>query len=271
MFRTRYLVLLAAGAALCWMVGAQARADTLMLDNFDSATEVDINTGIGSPRQTGTLVPGGGITYTKVAQNGGTLGVWNTNGASGPHEPELILWNHGNGTTHGVWQDQNETTLVGTHYQAGVHMDFDAGMTGWAFVAVSESQDSLSGYLPRTGIVADVNPAGEWELFLGGVGGTAITGTTTAAQSYNVAIDINEVGGATHASLIVNGSTVTSAQGPFTWDSGNRYLGIGGLMNQRTTMWFNDLRLDPAPEPSSMVLIASSALGLLAYAWRKRR
>jgi hypothetical protein len=266
----KFFALLAVGVALCWYNG-QVRADTLMLDTFDSATEVDVSTGIGSPRQTGTLVPGAGIAYTKVVKGGGTLGVWNTDAGNGPNEPELILWNHNNGTVHGVWQDQNETTLVGTHYQAGVHMDFDTGMTRWAFLAVSESKDGLSGYLPQSGIVADVDPAGNWELLLGGVGGTAITGTTTAAQSYNVALDINEVGASTYASLTLNGSTVAMAQGPFTWGSGNRYLGMGGLMDGKSTMWFNDLRLDPTPEPSSIVLMASAVMGLLAYAWRKRR
>jgi hypothetical protein len=272
MFRTRYLVLLAVGLAMCWMVGSQARADTLMLDTFDSSTEVDINTGIGAPRQTGSLVPVGGITYSATKRSGSNWAIYNTYSGIGPNEPELIINSHSNGTTHGAWQDQNETSLVGTHYKASVHVDFQDGFTDWCYMAVSEGKDSVAHYLPDTGVIVDINPQGQWELFLGGRTNMVGSGTVAAAQHYDLGLDINEGGATTSVSLLVNGAPVSGGSGSFAWGNPtDRYFGIGANLVSKPNIWFNDLKLEAIPEPSSMAILFSALVGLLAYAWRKRR
>jgi hypothetical protein len=269
MFRTQCQVLLMAGLVFCLAAGTQVSASVLMLDTFDSASPVDINSNVGAPRQSGSLVPTGGIAYTKVQKASGNAAAYTCNDQSGPNEPELLIWAHYNATTHGAWQDQNETSLVGGSYEASVRMDAGTS-TSWSFLAVSETQDNLSSYLPKTGVVADIQPDGTWEFFVGGVSNMVASGTITAASHYDMKLAINEGGSSPTASLIVDGTTLAT-HALMTWGSGDRYLGIGANMSgTASTQYFDNLRLD-TPEPSSMVLMALAAVGLLAYAWRKRR
>jgi uncharacterized repeat protein (TIGR03803 family) len=60
-------------------------------------------------------------------------------------------------------------------------------------------------------------------------------------------------GGWPYASLLLNGSTLY----------GTTY--VGGTNNDGTIFALT------VPEPSALALLAASALGLLGYAWRKRR
>jgi hypothetical protein len=272
MSRTKLFVLLAVGVAFVSWIGAPARADLLMLDTFDSATEVDVSTGIGTPRQTGTLVPVGGITYTKVARSAGNLGVWNCNGGNGPNEPELIVWQNHNETQHGLWQDLNYSTLAGTTYYASVHMDFDGNTGHWGVISVAETQDNLASYLPKTGVNVDIDSLGNWEFNINGA--TVSAGAITAATHYDVTLAMNEAAGT--AKLLVDGTELASHSA--TWASSDRYLGIEANLNSSapSSMWFNNLSLNSGvpvstPEPSSMALLGSALFGLLAYAWRKRK
>ena len=139
-----------------------------MLDTFDTASDVDVSTDIGAPRQTGSLVPLGGISYTELAQNGGTLAAWECNSASGPNEPELVCYYNKNNAAHSAWQNQDETTLVGTKYNASVHMDLASSKAEWGYVGVSQTLGETGAYIPSTGAVGDIDAAGNWELYLGG-------------------------------------------------------------------------------------------------------
>lgn len=249
------------------LCGVSSADIVLMLDTFDTTTEVDVNTELGTPRQTGTLVPAGGISYTKLTKNNGTLGVWNCYAGNAPNEPELILYRNNNATVHSLWQDQNESTLVGANYKAGVHMDFDSTSASWGFLAVAESQDNCSGYLPATGVIVNIDPSGAWELYLGGISHSVASGTVTGALAYDVTLAIDETGASTAVTLLIDGNTVGS--GSFAWTSGDRYLGIGGNMGgTRSSMWFNDLSLTEVPEPATLSLLAVG--GVFTLLRRKR-
>ena len=69
----------------------------------------------------------------------------------------------------------------------------------------------------------------------------------------------------------VNGSPVNVT---LDGDSGlSGYLGAQGGLWFKNANYPSTVYLDavPVPEPSSMVLLTASLMGLLAYAWRKRK
>ena len=87
------------------------------------------------------------------------------------------------------------------------------------------------------------------------------------------------MGASTSVSLIIDGTTPVGGSGSFSWGTTDRYLGIGALLRggayptrSEAAMWFNDLSLTSVvPEPSTLTILVSAMVGLLAYAWRKRK
>jgi hypothetical protein len=261
---------LAAAFALC-CCAAELRADTLMLDTFGGGETATMNNPIGPPRQTGSLVPMGGITYTEKWSGSGPATVWAPQWINGDAfdagEWAFVYKLHGTGSQ---WQDQNETSLVGTKYNASVKFQYSGDVASPQFLALAETQSAE--VTPSTGAYADVDAAGNWRLFLGG--SNVASGTTTAAppgdgnRIHSLQLGMDETGATTAVTLTIDGALL--ATNSFSWGSGNRYLGMGKLEGAQSTGWFDNLKLE-SPEPSSIVILASAVLGLMAYAWRKRR
>lgn len=111
--------------------------------------------------------------------------------------------------------------------------------------------------------------------------GSSITFDSSPAQGkmylVDVVVNTNSFasGSAATASVLVNGTNVTSVS--FNWDAdGVNYIGIGDT--RVTSGSFNSSRWDnvsvsstTVPEPCTISLLAAGLVGLLAYAWRKRK
>ena len=76
--------------------------------------------------------------------------------------------------------------------------------------------------------------------------------------------------------ISVNGSTPKTAT--FTNPGGNGYTGLTGALggwdiytNSGNMTAYVDCATSAVPEPSALVLVVTGLLGLLAYAWRRRR
>jgi hypothetical protein len=268
MLSTKTLALLAS-LEFC-MLGA-ARADTvLFLDQFPSDTvETDNMNGVlGPPRQTGTLV-GTGISYT-VGRTGGTGAMaWESNGGATPWTAGEALSYFADYGSRGTscWADKNFGGLTTSAYAASVLVDSSTGNSGPFFVAMSTAQDTADMH-PATGASGEVDHAGNWNLYVNGA--SVSTGTLASASTHTLSLGFNDTAGT--VSLIVDGSSVASSA--ITWGSTDRYLGVGRPSGGgASSVQFDNLQLSAvsAPEPSSSIIMIAAMMGLLAYAWRKRR
>jgi hypothetical protein len=128
-------------------------------------------------------------------------------------------------------------------------------------VAIGQALDSVSGYPYYGGfglVVADSGP---------GYSGSMIT-----TEVHNSGQDVPDAGTFyDYAASFNSNDYITGKKGaPKAGDK----LRIG--LNLGTNAYVTDIRLDvstpaPTPEPSTLVLLASGLVGLLAYAWRKRK
>jgi hypothetical protein len=282
MSRTLCFVLVAAGLAFCFVSG-QVGADTLMLDQFyDNAAGCTLNENIGSPRQTGTMVPTGGITYTTTKTGVGTP-LWGASWDSDPDIGKAFVYDTTGTEGRAAWQDQNWSALAGTDYAAHVLVKFmnpgtqtpTSPRSSAGFVAVSGTKDSACP--TGTGAYGSIDSLGNWALYLGG--SQAASGTTTEPGgdgSCDLNLVVKETGSAAQAWLVLG--TQTLGSGSFTWGDSNRYIGMGHVAGASSTMCFDNLSLvngadipTVTPEPGSMTILICAVVGLLAYAWRKRK
>jgi hypothetical protein len=264
MFRTKYLVLLAVGVALCAAVGAQARADSLLLDNFNT-TNTGLNDDLAT-RQGGAWA----TTSWDAATNGAAIGIdSNQLSISGT----ATSWND-------AYLHNNGASLVGGQYTIAAKMDFTNGYANrGAAIAVKNDQanDIASG---AGSLFLDMNPTNGgadlyWELRYNsgsGMPGSEATISGAGKNTYDVELRINETGATKTAALVVDGSTIYT----LNWDPGsnaNRYIGLGYNTTYGGTMKFDGFSLSGtiAPEPCALVVLCTGLLGLLAYAWRKRK
>ena len=99
-----------------------------------------------------------------------------------------------------------------------------------------------------------------------GLGGGVAAGTATGNNTVSIVLDTNNA--AWTATWLINGSVVRAAEAVAAQDVA--YVAFGGSPTSAFVDNFT-LTTDTVPEPSSMTLLLAGILGLLAYAWKKRR
>lgn len=259
---------------MLWL-GGTVRAETLMLDTFDTATNpTDVNNELGSPRQSGTLMPAGGFGY--VAKGHYNLG--GGNAAWTCTDNQLLATRTGSDADY-LYQTDNKSALAGAKYDVSATIVFPTAAAEWTVLGLNNDTSTGIGsaWLPTTGITLFVDPSedvanpthGSWELVLNGV--SAASGTMGMKISYAVKLAVDETGASTVVDLYLDGGLVGS--GAFTWNDSNRYLGVGTMMRSASsTTGFDNLSVSMAiPEPSSIAILVSALTGMLAYAWRKQK
>ncbi|MBN1394411.1 MAG: PEP-CTERM sorting domain-containing protein [Pirellulales bacterium] len=76
--------------------------------------------------------------------------------------------------------------------------------------------------------------------------------------------------GTLNVKMYVDGSATASVDYTSTWQFASNYIGFEKSMAV-DGCYFDDLTITKVPEPSTLVLLTSGLIGLLAYAWRKRK
>lgn len=66
-------------------------------------------------------------------------------------------------------------------------------------------------------------------------------------------------------------NNATTMSYSFTWDSSKIYIGFASFVSPDAYSYYDNISVSIVPEPSTMALLACGLVGLLAYAWRKRR
>jgi hypothetical protein len=141
------------------------------------------------------------------------------------------------------------TTALADGYQSGPTLgglQISGGTLQWPLMATSWPYVDLAGDLTLT----------TWTLAVQDAGGIP----DPLAQ-----YDIFHFGGNLPNGL--GNYTITTATGT-TWDTSHASLGVANYNENRQMVYMTGLAV---PEPGSVALLASGALGLLAYAWRRRK
>lgn len=70
----------------------------------------------------------------------------------------------------------------------------------------------------------------------------------------------------------INPGDPSSMSFSFEWDAdGTNYLGVAGYLNDNNYTLFDNMEVHTIPEPGTFALLATGLIGLLAYAWRRRK
>ncbi len=237
-----------------------ARAELLFLDNYST-------TAVSSDRQSGSAVnSSGSFVGIDYAKSGYLL--FNDSNYQGV----MLSFDGGRGCPNydfGAVTDVVVSATICPHVGSTTTGNFGAlGLMG------QDNSPSASDYVESSdvGVSMFINAKGGWQLFVKGK--NALTGSVTAASSYDVALEVakTDTAGAYTVNLWVGGTEVVtgySATGLDAYASTN-YVGVGTNGSGAITTWDN-LTVTRVPEPSTCAMLAVGLISLVAYAWRKRR
>jgi hypothetical protein len=255
--------LLALAAVVLFCLAGSAQATTLFLDNFESYTDAATSWNDGGDHD-----PGGSWSNDETVASNIQVMANPANGAfTTPYGSQYLhLYRDRWGTTAAsAMLDSSAQASVTTNQNAHLEADlYNSGGAGAGNLGVS--------------LMNAENMLCQLVLMPAGVFGYEATKTTLALSfpmdTWNhVAIDVNlatqkwsaTVNGVTASDLsFYNSGQTTITQALFSvWDRSGTgelpYCGVDGVL------------ISTVPEPSYVILLSSSLLGLLACAWRRRR
>lgn len=243
-------------------VTASAVADTIMIDDFSSELSSNWEPSIlkTSTGATGT------ITYDTTT-NPGELTATMTGFSPTQVLGGLLRDDYSLGVGDTLLTDYISNSTLGTSNVNGLLIATATGITSRTniiYLGYSSIYSRLEGYC--------FNNAGGFTSLLTGNGSVAV-GTLAAlsisqpsagvyALSYSLTSD------PTSFLPVATGTFTVSGEGNL--NPGNA---IGYMFDPRANgnVVFDNFRMDVVPEPSTLALLACGLLGLLAYAWRKRK
>lgn len=204
-----------------------------------------------------------------------------------------------NGRRWNYWQiqDADDGCLYYTQAAAAIFADAD----GWTMTGVLRASGPISDPCWPVNIAAD-NGTIDWNMtFYNGAdyfgegvyskipgSGTSVSQLKTMdiSSDYHIYQMLYNVAG-NNVDVYVDGDFVitrSASQNPGTWLSNKAQFGSGSTAGTSTANYayvgleaghhvYSDLDQfsSPIPEPSTVVLLAAGLIGLLAYAWRKRK
>ena len=280
---TRFIIVSLAVLALTfWMVGV-ATATPLVHYTFDEASSGATNAvNQGSLGSAGDGIFAGNATRTASTPGGYSTGAMDTPGNAGDYMATA-------GDLDGV--DGLSTMTITGWVNFGSIGPYDrlaekrgpappgAWDQGWAFLAPSGTSleiDSVSGAAYGQGDSDAISAAGTW-LFVG------MTWDHTAAE-------LKYYTGTEAGAVSQLGTTIDMTGWPVPGNHTNKmYIGTGydGVTDRNPDMLLDDFRIygsvlsssdletvrqsNLVPEPSAIVIFMTGLLGLLCYAWRKRK
>ena len=187
-----------------------------------------------------SAVPGGytlgTVTKTQTLKGTGTIVGPLTIGAYGIHAP---------GNSTGIETVKGDYTMSG---QLQSEIQGSTADTGYDQVLISDTASR------------NVSLSGSLSLAWSGTGWSSLTDKLWIVK--------NDTAGSiagTFSNYLTNGMSVGNYDGK-TWN-----IWYGADFATGNTSGGNDVLLAPVPEPSTLVLLAASLVGLLAYAWKKRK
>lgn len=222
---------------------------------------VDIDTsGIGSPSA--------GTYSGTAAAGGGTWNSFNVTQYPNNHESGILVNSEGNATSAAFGTDV-KITLGPSGFNG--HDWLSGGVPNWGTDLVCDglytmgSTSSTGGSWTISGLVAGTN----YDLYLYGqagdtygnttnvkIGEVTKTSTNPGTPLLSVSTYLEDRNYVKFSSVAADGSGTISA---LVWDAS----GSAGM--------FNGFQISEIPEPGTLALLATGLLGLLAYAWRKRK
>lgn len=161
--------------------------------------------------------------------------------------------------TQGAWVADNSSPDGASIKGTGYAWLYQPGITSLALVEGQTYQLSFLGkLLADDGVASDAIVNAVVGIDTPGAGSYAITPTLTATwQQYNITFT----------------ATAADANQPYTVAFLNSYGKMTGQPGATgmSTMGIDNVHLSAIPEPATIVLFGTGLLGLLAYAWRKRK
>ena len=272
-------------AAVFAAIAGVARADTLLFqDTFNNVTDADT---YGAPgygvneelnqtyRQTGTYAntaytQGAGAYFREV--NNTTLP-----GAAG----KLAM-------TQSGWVSPNHN-FNGTDAAGGLKVSFDllpGADAAASTVAVTVGANSGGSWLPNQGLslafirsYSGYNFNGDVHYYVNGGAENDAHYTDTPTVWHNVTLLFTDSvdnkpfngSGDLHVQGFMDGSTTSFMTAGLGMDVANNYITLFGGSSAASWSLFDNLTVSQVPEPGVLLLLATGLIGLLAYAWRKRK
>ena len=248
--RSRILCVLAVATVLTCGLSGSARADIILFDDHFPGTTVDTAKWTPAIDLHGTMTVGGSNVVLYAPNEGG---VWNA--ASLISVPQFTASQGitATFTIGGAFQGSNSGFGISNNVGNGtpsIILRSDISGTDWYFqVGTSEGTKYLSSayVVPNGGLVTGDTVAFYWD-------------TAVASVEVRDSVGAFKYGDSTSVDIPAVSLGVSILSGNY---NNNSYIA--------STMTFDRVTVSMIPEPSTLALLATGLIGLLCYAWRKRK